>query len=186
MWLNDDTKLDIDSLKRLDSFYSKNSNSILIGQFRSNTEENITYGGYLEYDRHPFNFKQIYAEDNLMRADTFNGNLVFIPKLISEKVGPIDGGFAHAYADIDYGLRAKRLGIEMLVIPAFLGFCDANPRTKFKNIREEFKALFGTKFSPIKSQIRFLRRHGNFLWPVYLFAPILKVLLSSLIRKTNL
>lgn len=182
MWLNDDIELNIDSLWRLDDFNSKNSESILIGQFRSSVEEKITYGGFLKYDQHPFHFNLIYSANILMHVDTFNGNLVFIPKSISEKVGPIDGGFAHAYADIDYGLRAKQLGVEMLIIPGFIGICDANPKANFNNLADELAFLLNTKSSPIKSQIRFLRRHSNFTWPIYFFAPFVNLLLRSLFR----
>ncbi len=178
MWLNDDVELDIDSLSRLDEFNSNNSNSILIGQFRSSVEEKITYGGYLKYDQHPFHFNLFYSAYNLMQVDTFNGNLVLIPKLISKKVGPIDGGFAHAYADIDYGLRAKQLGVEMLIIPGFVGTCDNNPDINFNGLAGKLTSLLSTKSLPIKSQIRFLKRHGNFTWPIYFIAPFIKLLFT--------
>jgi GT2 family glycosyltransferase len=174
--------LSADSLKRADACNSYNPNSILIGQCRSSAEERITYGGYLKYDSHPFHFEQIYAVNDLMQVDTFNGNVVIIPKTVSDMVGRIDGVFAHAYADIDYGLRAKRLGVEMLVIPGFLGICDENPRIELKRLRDEIRHLVGTKSLPIKSQIRFLRRHGNLTWPIYLLGPFIKIIFRFSVR----
>ena len=186
LWLNDDVQLDINSLSQIHNQYVVNSQSILVGQFRSSTAENLTYGGYVKYDKHPFHFNLVYAQDELKLADTFNGNLIFIPIAISNTIGPIDGEFAHAYADIDFGLRARAHGVKVGVIPGFIGICEISYGPDFMSLRDKFYSLFSTKNSPIKSQIRFLRRHGNFLWPVYLFAPILKVLLSSLFRKTKL
>jgi len=179
MWLNDDIKLNLDSLDRINNQLKSNLGSIFICQFHSSTTNDLTYGGYVKYDKHPFRFKLIHAQDELMTADTFNGNLVFIPSIASKIVGPIDGEFAHAYADIDYGLRAKRLGVEMLIIPGFAGTCDINPEGDSKSLADALDSLLSTKRSPIKSQIRFLKRHGSFNWPIYLIAPFIKIVSVS-------
>jgi GT2 family glycosyltransferase len=180
MWLNDDTKLDVDSLSKIDFQFALNPDSILIGQFQCSTTNDLTYGGYAKYDRHPFHFKQLHAQGELMTADTFNGNLVFISSTASNIVGPIDGEFAHAYADIDYGLRAKRLGVEMFIIPGFAGTCDNHPKRDSKSLADALNLLLSTKHSPLKSQIRFLKRHGSLNWPIYLIAPFIRIFSVSI------
>jgi len=182
LWLNDDVKLDIDSLGRIHDQFVANSESILVGQFRSSAIDSLTYGGYVKYDKHPFHFKHVYVQDQLKLADTFNGNLVFIPISVSKTVGPIDGEFAHAYADMDYGLRARSVGTKIIIIPGFVGICDTNPVTDFNSFADELTFLLSKKSSPVGSQIRFLRRHGNFTWPIYFMAPFTKVLFRSLFR----
>jgi GT2 family glycosyltransferase len=182
MWLNDDTELSSGSLERIDGYFALTPNSILIGQFKGRENNNVTYGGYIKYDRHPFHFKQVYARDELIPCDTFNGNLVFIPYAVSDKIGKIDGGFAHAYADLDFGLRASALGIKINVVPGFVGICDTNPQPKFENLIEEIKALMSAKSSPIRSQIRFLKKHGRWNWPIYLVAPFIKRIIRQMLK----
>jgi GT2 family glycosyltransferase len=90
-------------------------------------------------------------------------------------VGKIDGVFSHGYADIDYGLRAKRLNIPVLLIPGFIGTCDNNPDLEFETIIQEIKWLLGRKGTPIRSQVRFLKRHGGIFWWAYIATPFLMV-----------
>jgi len=179
MWLNDDTKLDIDSLRKIDFQLALNPDSILIGQFKSSSSDNLTYGGYKKYDRHPFHFKNVLAQDELLPVDTFNGNLVLIPITVSRKIGSIDGEYAHAYADIDFGLRARSVGIKLGVVPGFIGDCDKSDPAIYNNLIQELRALVSTKSSPIKSQIRYLRRHGDHFWPIYLVAPFIRTIFRS-------
>ena len=173
MWLNDDTKLNIDSLRKFDIQLALNPDSILIGQFKSSSNDNLTYGGYKKYGRHPFHFKHVFAQDESLPVDTFNGNLVLIPIAVSRKIGSIDGGYAHAYADIDFGLRARTGGIKLGVVPGFIGDCDNNVTPGYNNLIKALRALVGTKSLPIKSQIRYLKRHGSWDWPIYLVAPFI-------------
>ena len=181
MWLNDDIKLNIDSLSRISEQFALNPDSILIGQFKSSKNDELTYGGYIKYDKHPFHFKRLYAQDELKFADTLNGNLVFIPGAISKTIGPIDGEFAHAYADIDFGLRARAQGFKIGVIPGFVGVCDTNPVPEFKNLIEELKSLVSTKSTPIKSQIRFLKRYGGIFWWIFIFTPFISLFFRNLL-----
>ena len=39
--------------------------------------------------------------------------------------------------------------------------------------------LFGIKRSPLKSQIRFLKEHGNWSWPIFLITPIVRILIKG-------
>jgi GT2 family glycosyltransferase len=175
LWLNDDVEVCLDSLRRVEKYFVSNPQSILVGQLRSKETESLTYGGYLKYDYHPFHFRPEYAIHELKEVDTFNGNFIFIPKSVSDIVGKIDGVFSHGYADIDYGLRARRLKIPMLLIPGFIGICNNNPDLVFKTIIQEIKWLLGRKGTPIRSQVRFLKRHGGIFWWVYIATPFLKV-----------
>lgn len=175
LWVNDDIELYPDSLKRVSELHKKHLNSILVGQFCETNSNKITYGGLKKYDRHPLHFEQVFSFNEPNCVDTFNGNFVFIPKNLADMIGPIDGQFGHAYADIDYGLRARRLDISLLVIPGFLGTCDKIPQIEPSRRISKFRYLTSVKNLPPKSQYRFLRRHGNWTWPVYFIFPYIKV-----------
>jgi hypothetical protein len=108
----------------------------------------------------------------LQEVDTFHGNVVLIPQGIRSKLGCIDGEFEHAFADIDYGFRAKSIGVKMACVTAPLAVGTANEnqqnlygwRIPFSN----FGSVFSRKNLPLSSTVRFARRHGGLLWPLYL------------------
>lgn len=174
LWINDDIQLFQDALARVEKARQKNQNSILVGQFMDPATKKFTYGGVRRIGRHPFHFELVSADTTNVPVDTFHGNFVFIPKEISEKVGEIDGVFSHAYADLDFGLRARKLGYHSLAIAGFLGLCSDNYPAIKRNFRDRFATLHGPKGHPPKSQIRFLRRHGQFEWPIYLIFPYIR------------
>jgi GT2 family glycosyltransferase len=176
IWLNDDVELMSSALGYIDQYHSKFPSSILVGQCIDPLTREITYGGLEKYDSHPFHYRRIEATGDFHLADTFHGNFVFIPFSVSKQVGMIDGKFAHAYADLDYGLRARGLKIPILVVPEVVGYCTRNSQRPASNLKSRFQQLFSEKGLPLQSQIRFLRRHGGALWPIFLFPPVLRVI----------
>ena len=178
LWINDDVQLFQDALMRVENVRQVNRDSILVGQFMDPITKELTYGGVKKIGRHPFHFELVFAGKTNALVDTFNGNFVFLPKEISEKVGKIDGGFSHAYADYDFGMRTQRLGFKSLVIAGFLGVCADNHPAIKENLRERFAALHSPKGLPLESQIRYLRRHGRIEWPIYLIFPYIRTALG--------
>jgi len=179
LWLNDDVTLIKDALQLALQYRINHPNSILVGQFVDPTQNEISYGGFIRRNRNPLAYTRVMAKSGTINVDTFNGNFVLIPKDLESKLGIIDGRFAHAYADCDYGLRAKKLGISNLVLPGYLGACSTNvsdgPSSRFNRIVE----VFSIKQSPLRSQIRFFKRHGGCLWPVFIFTPVLRILIKG-------
>jgi hypothetical protein len=48
---------------------------------------------------------------------------------IAKMLGGISGGFPHAFADIEYGFRANRSGVEAYQTPNHIGVCEkADPK----------------------------------------------------------
>lgn len=178
LWMNDDIELFKDSLYHFEKARLVHPNSILVGQFADQSKTKIAYGGLLKQGIRPMRFNLSFFSTNLNRVDTFNGNLVLIPKFVSEIVGKIDGNFAHAYADLDFGLRASKLGIESYVVPGFSGVCVPNYKEEL-NILGRLKRIHSPKGQPLKSQVRFLRRHGRWYWPLFLFSPYLRAILNK-------
>ena len=48
------------------------------------------------------------------------------PNSVASKVGNIDGAFIHSMGDLDYGLRARKLGCSIWTAPSFVGTCSRN------------------------------------------------------------
>ena len=177
LWLYDDVQVAAGGLDLLEKISKQFPASIIVGSTREFKSDQITYGGYKKVGRHPFKYVRAQPGEKATEIDTFNGNIVLISKEILFKVGPIDGGFGHAYADIDYGLRAKKYGVKSVLAPGFIGYCEANNAVKTPStVLGRWKALNGPKGLPIQSQVRFLLRHGGIFWPIYIFPPIIRSL----------
>lgn len=183
LWINDDIELYPTGLLALEREMLASPHAILVGQLEHPETKKPTYGGFLKISHHPMRYDKVFAKDKLRPIDTFNGNFVYIPRAEHTKIGPIDGKFQHSYADCDYGLRAKRAGVQVFLMPEFVGTCPLNPPKEFKTKLDHFKFLWSPKGSPLRSQIRFFRRHAPWRWPLYIFGPYIKVLIGVRARK---
>lgn len=169
LWLNDDVTLDPDGLARLLAVHEQAPDAIVVGNVRDLDTGDKTYGGRNRRGRHPQRFLAAPQADQIQRVSAFNGNVVLIPRGVRSTVGPIDGSFAHAYADDDYGLRASKLGVPILCAAGTVGSCSPNPaETAPTGVQAAWKQLQAPKGLPWRSQVRYLRRHGGTLWPAYL------------------
>ncbi len=180
LWLNADTILDRGALRRMLDVSMEHPAGIVVGATRGTAVGGVSYGGRRRVGRwHPQRFVLMNASDRVQLADSFNGNVVLLPRSVAELVGPIDGEFPHAYADDDYGLRASALGVSILQAPGTVGLCPANPSGGMV-VRgpRAWIALQDPKGLPIRAQIRYWRRHGGLAWPVLLLAQQAKVLVG--------
>lgn len=181
LWLNDDTILDDGAISQLLACSRRNPAAIVVGATRCPVSKATTYGVRRRIDWHPQRFTLIGESAGDASGDTFNGNCVLIPAAVRAKVGDIDGGFPHAYADDDYGLRASRAGIPVIQSPGTIGTCPANQPSvmKVRGFWSRLRALESPKGLPWKAQLRFLRRHGGMLWPLILVGGYVKRLLKG-------
>ncbi len=186
LWLNDDVLLDPDALSRLLPLAA--GNRIVAGGVRGRDSQ-LTYGGY-HLERSSFHFRLSPAAapvDAATRVDAANGNVLLVPQHVAARVGPIDGAFAHGYADLDYTLRARALGIYCLLAPGTVGRCESNPGAAAHidpevALRHRLRAAWSPKGIPPRSQARFLRRHAGRLWPIVLAGSYLGVLVPRRVR----
>lgn len=114
-------------------------------------------------------------------VQTFNGNVVLLPLAAVRRVGLMDRHFEHAMGDIDYGLRARRLGVRLMLAAGFQGTCSNNPihgtfRDRSLPFRQRWLQILGRKGLPWRSWLRLTYRHGGWLWPAYFLWPYLKVI----------
>jgi len=179
LWLNNDVLLTDDFFQQILASLKIYPESILVGQTSDLVSGRITYGGMKRIGRHPHRLQIINAKRDFESADTFCGNIVVVPKLINDSLGGIDGTYEHGYADYDFGYRAKKLGYDIQIIPGFLGTCSLNPPDlSAKNTLQSRKILSSRKFLPIRSQIRFCKRHGGIEWPIYVIATYFRAILN--------
>lgn len=121
LWLNDDTFLFEHAISTLlEDASKKNDQSIIIAPITSKFQNVTTYSGHNQNG-------MITPNGHLQECDTFNGNCVLIPKYVFKKVGNLDWKFKHAIGDMDYGYRARRIGLHNYVSATYLGTCENNP-----------------------------------------------------------
>lgn len=171
LWLNDDTILTPDALRSLLALSQRMPATVIVGATVDPITGERSYGGRVRIDYHPQRFQQLPIAEAPQRADTFHGNVVFIPRAVRLQVGPIDGSFPHGYADDDYGLRATALGVPIVQAPGVLATCrrdEAAAQPPSGGLAARWRQLQSPKGLPWKAQIRFLRRHGDWRWPLVL------------------
>jgi GT2 family glycosyltransferase len=193
-WLNDDVTLHDNALSRLiATYHSLPQGSIVVGATRWFNEERCSYGGLrLRQRGRPTSLVRIPpATGEVLPIDTFNGNVVLVPRSTLERVGVVDRRFAHAYGDLDYGLRASSCGVIAYLAPGYVGRCDGNGTSgtwadKALSRRRRLELLFDRKGIPPKSHLIYLRRHGSRVWPLWFLASYLKAISSVLLPRTVL
>lgn len=123
LWLNDDVELAADALEKLATTLQLQleTPTIIVGEC-VNAKGEVTYG---------------------IKGDLFDGNFVYVPRSVYEKIGMICGDYAHAWADSDYALKAKRAGVNV-VSCGVIGKCEwheLRPRLKGKSLKERVRLL---------------------------------------------
>lgn len=204
LWLNDDTWLDDDAFGRLAAAWRQmeertgSNRFILIGATRGSNAE-VTYGG-LDVVWSPLAFRIVPAlpdQAELRPIDTFNGNLVLVTKEVVEAIGVNEPRYFHNLGDVDYGLRARRAGVPIMLLPGTLGLCEGNAAKRQRgygsrqlSVFEQWRKVNTHHGLPPRSWLLFTRRHSGGYWPLHFLLPyrhLLKVwrLRSRTIRATN-
>ena len=180
LWLNNDVELLPDALQKLGHFMAAFPSSIIVGQLLDPISNSISYGGLKQIGKLKNSFKVAASKGVEDGFQTFCGNFAYIPMSISRKLGPIDGNFSHGFADLDYGLRATKASVNILVPPTYFGYCASNPLPGDSTLRKRLAHLLSEKRgTPLKSQIKFFRRHGGVEWPIYVIYPFISALLGT-------
>jgi len=176
LWLNDDVQLDADALDRLVaarrqmSVERPDQRYVLVGATRDG-EGRTTYSGQCrEYSPFALRFRKVPPNETLQPVDTFNGNIVLVPRAVVDLIGINDVSFHHNLGDIDYGLRATRAGVAVRLLPGTLGQCSLNdakasygygsPKLSLVGQWRKVNTLHGL---PPRNWWRMTRRHSG-LW----------------------
>lgn len=190
-WLNDDTELDPDALAILLATHRDwrggGPGPIVVGSTRDPVTRELTYGGVARTDpRRPMRFDLVSPGPEPRAAETMNGNCVLVPRPVASEVGELDPAYRHAMGDYDYGLRARALGIEVVVAPGTVGTCARNPDPWTSgDVEETWRRLTGPRGLPPAEWRTFTRRWGGPLWPVYFASPYVRRLVRAVRRQRS-
>ena len=169
--LNDDVCFkDKKALLSFQDSIRKHNGAAIVGQLIDPTLGEISYGGLKRNGRHPFRTNLDTNNSHDSEIDTFHGNFVYVPKQIVETVGYLDGKYQHAYADFDYGYRIKKAGFQIILSATPVGECSKNNTLTHPNFTGYLRNLLSRKGRPLRSQIRFARKHGGPEWPIYVIS----------------
>ncbi|BAE50246.1 glycosyltransferase [Paramagnetospirillum magneticum] len=181
LWLNDDVVLAENAIADLLAVHDGEIAAgrrppIVVGAMVDPESGCPTYGGHVRRPGlHPFRFARVFASGQAATpCDSFNGNCLLVPRSAFGVLGPIDDAFAggQPLGDIDYGLRAGRAGIPMLVAPRPAGRCKANHggspwETPGRPLGERLASLSGPLGPARRQTATFYRRHGGWAWPFW-------------------
>jgi GT2 family glycosyltransferase len=182
LWLNDDVELYPQAIQQLLQTSERlGGRSIIVGSLQDPQDKSLTYGGVRRVYRYKLlKFSLVLPKDEPVAAETMNGNCVLIPKNVTSAVGNLDPIFSHGLGDYDYGLRARKLGIPIFIIPEYVGTCA---RKKEQTING---ASFVERWDHIRSPLglpyhewkAFAQRYGGLFWFFYWLSPYLKVIMG--------
>lgn len=198
LWLNDDTCLDDDALFRLFQTYANASSQlgaslIIVGSTCERESGVMTYGGWRQRvgKLGPISWEKIQPLMNhWTTCDTMNGNCVLISRAVVEKTGNLDVTFTHSIGDLDYGLRAKKQGCQIVIAPGYYGVCSANDGSGLwadnrLPLLVRWRKLLGPKGLPIKEWMVFAHRHRGRLWIFSWLSTYIMFWINALLNKIN-
>jgi GT2 family glycosyltransferase len=183
LWLNDDVVLRDDSMVELLECAQKTKcGAIISGIIDSHDHSTILYGAS--------DYEQKLLEPNGEMQDilNMNGNVVLVPRNVFEILGNLDPVFHHDLGDVDYGLRARAIGIPVLTTRQVVGSCDKNDLCRVRlygtTLRKRFLRLYSPLGSHPRLNFHFRRRHrGHFNAIVYYaYIHCLNLMPDSIVR----
>ena len=191
LWLNDDTMLEPDALDRMASAYRwvcarGDERAILAGATRDPQTGTTTYGGLVRSSRiHPFRYSLVQPGREPKPCLTMNGNCVLVPHSVAARTGNLSSEFQHFVGDIDYGLRARQAGCTVWIAPGYIGTCGWNSsRGSFLDenlaLRQRWRHMMSSKGLPPREHMKFSRRHGGPLWPIFWTMPYVRIVLYAI------
>lgn len=166
LWLNDDVDLAGDAVGRLVDAIRSQPDAVWVGAVVEPADGRLTYSGLRRSGPHPLGFARVEPTASPQLVDTFNGNVVGLTAERARGLGGIDGGFSHAFADIDYGLRARARGVPVMLMAGSVGTCPRNPPPARRSVLEEWRDYTDVKGGGNYASLRrVLRPRHPVTWP---------------------
>ena len=193
LWLNNDTCMDEDALLRTFQTYADASSQlgglmIIVGSTYDRESGNMTYGGWRQRAGKlgSISWEKISPQaEHWIPCDSMNGNCVLIPRSVVKRTGNLDINFTHSMGDLDYGLRARKEGCQIVIAPGYYGVCSANDGSGLWTddrlpLLVRWNKLLGPKGLPIKEWMIFCRRHKGRVWVLAWGSPYLLFWVNAL------
>jgi GT2 family glycosyltransferase len=150
LWLNDDVQLRAGALQALvDTFERSGDNRTIVAGATVDPLGNKTVTGGMRRESW-YKCRLLEPSDRATPCDSFNGNIVLVPRAAELLLGGLDPAYTHYFGDADYGIRARQAGIPVLLAPGHLGECRLNSRcnTSFDaalSMRQRWARMLGPK-----------------------------------------
>ncbi|MFD5742910.1 glycosyltransferase family 2 protein [Streptomyces massasporeus] len=196
LWLNDDVVLAADALAvLLRTAAPLRRAAVVVGAMLSADGSRTTYGGY-RLRRSPWRpprLERVEPDPHRPRAcDSCNGNAVLVTHAARRTLGDVDPAFPHRMGDSDYGLRARKAGIPVLLAPGHVGVCDDHPplapgtsRATGITVRTALRRATSLREQPLGPWWRFCRRHFGVWSPLVFCSPYAKTLVTAVLTKRS-
>lgn len=180
LWLNDDVVLDPDALERLVFCQGALSEPALIGGAMLDPISGaVTYGGSVRRHHHPCKFEREDVTDKMVSVDVLNGNLLWVPSPVVERIGIMASYLVHHGGDYEYCLRAHKAGFGIYLAAGTYGTCSENaPAPKVRGIAGIRRAL-SPKWLPFSMGIPLYRATAGRIWWMWLGAYYLRCFLKG-------
>lgn len=117
LWFNDDITLFENALQTMYESSKKKGNIAIVSGAFCDEKGYVSYGGW-SYN------ELVMPNGQFQQVEKINGNLVLVPKNVYDKIGMLDGQFRHSYGDWEYGIRARKAGIQLVISPSYIGTCN--------------------------------------------------------------
>ncbi len=127
--LNDDTVLQSDAFETLfsteDYCRDKFGREGIVSGITCDPEDpsRVTYGGEVFISRLTCRRRMLGPSEEPQLCDWTHANILLVPHKVVEEHGILYRGYIHGQADLDYGYRARRRGIPVVVTPKACGSC---------------------------------------------------------------
>lgn len=192
LWLNDDVVLASNALNTLLSCVDQfDSPQVVVGAVVDPDHPNrVSYSGSIRYGKRPRSLVKMGPTGFPLPVDTFNGNVVLIPRAVYEVVGPIDERYVHGYGDHDYGFRVRAAGFDVTLAPEPVGTCKPNRNAYGLNVgsgsrMDQIRRLFGPKGMPLGPHLHYTRSHGGRGWLLVAAGGYCRAIAKILIARRN-
>ncbi len=196
IWLNDDTMLYPDAVARFlatERQVSSNGTlpAIVVGSTVNPTSGKVTYGGErIRSKLRCLSLSRVQPTSQPLALDTMNGNFVLINSKAARYLGNLDPFFEHAMGDTDFGLRARKCGIGLWLVPGIVAECSHNNiegtyLDRKLPLRRRWQLLLGRKGLPWRSWLHLTKRHGGVIWFIYFVWPYIRFLTTALRHSNN-
>ena len=179
IWLNDDVVLDPDALSQMMYwFVQAEGKAILGGAMREPNGKRISYGGSSRSRFHPLRTVAVIPDpESPLKVDLLHGNFFVVPRLVATRVGGICEDLIHLGGDYDYCLRARKMGLEVLLLPGTYGVCESNPSAPRLRGISGLRRILSAKALPLRSHAYLCRQMAGPTWPFWLISTYVKAFL---------